>query len=845
MTGVRPRAVVHRGVVEARGFVVENRVTTAAEARRRILALWRPGTLVQRLDGGWLVRMPAPLPVRCDRSPGLPLVAEGSVLYAMPLTAEQGRALKAPAGSLVRARDGTVVVEPLDEAPLEDPAAWLDLSAYTAARVEPMGEPPRPARVLVPARVRRGTKKLRALRSLLPQDQAGPSAREKVDARLKQIAAGLLRALSLGGFLVRQQAEYLRRLLEMFERGDLGDALRHAIPLGGLEPGSPTYPALGVPAPRSDLRLSLSRPSGGGRMGLSSNLFFELRRLYRRSFEFLAAQGRIEEAAFVLADLLRAEEEAVAFLESHGRLDLAAGLAEGRGLAPGLIVRQWFLAGDRGRAVWIARRTGAFADAVLRLERSQKKEEVHELRGLWASLLARAGDYAAAVEVLWPVRQARPLALGWMDQAIEQGGPPAARMLARKLALVPEQYGPVRTRVLTLLEDDSPEDAPSRQAFTDTLLEQTPPPAGAVTLARAAARSLIRDIGLLGSDPAGDRLSRLTELADDGALRADVPPLPTPTTVPLLARTEPLRLEIRGNDVGAMPAFDIAFLPNGQTLVALGEAGARLLSREGRTVVDFDQPAHRIVVSDHGDRAIALARRGEAWRLARLDLVSRRAQHWCEARIDVFARDYEGGLWFVATGRDVVAIDTAGRRFDGPWGVPDLDGTVVAIARSASRCSVLAAGRRFELWSYEAPSLTLRLRTDVPLGSGDLSTLPHRLALSPEGGLAELAAERDRHRLFVHRPTTCCPTALGLEDGEPAGLALNADWVACLLREATGIRLVLRDLKQGTTRAEVRLNRATKASSRLGSDILAAGDDVGRVLVVELDGGRVLRELRV
>src|SRR5262249_3706532 len=151
-------------------------------------------------------------------------------------------------------------------------------------------------------------------------------------------------------------------------------------------------------------------------------------------FERLEREGRIDEAAFVLAELLRESAEAVAFLERHGRLRLAAELAEARALPPGLLVRQWVLAGDVDPALRIARRRGAFADALVRME---NHERAPALRVVWAETLAEAGDFAAAVDVIWPVESARRIGAAWVEHAIAQGGVPAARMLAKKLVLAP------------------------------------------------------------------------------------------------------------------------------------------------------------------------------------------------------------------------------------------------------------------------------------------------------------------------------------------------------------------------------------------------------------------------
>src|SRR6185369_2297548 len=162
-------------------------------------------------------------------------------------------------------------------------------------------------------------------------------------------------------------------MMDMFERGDINEALKHAIPLGDLT-SLTQAPALGGRCVSKRITILPGRARNVRGIGLGTDVMSYLYQLYRASFKRLEAQNRIEEAAFVLAELLRANEEAVAFLERHGRLRLAAELAEGRELPPGLVVRQWFIAGDIKRAVAIARRTRAFADAVARLETKDKDQ---------------------------------------------------------------------------------------------------------------------------------------------------------------------------------------------------------------------------------------------------------------------------------------------------------------------------------------------------------------------------------------------------------------------------------------------------------------------------------------
>src|SRR5262249_37443991 len=138
---------------------------------------------------------------------------------------------------------------------------------------------------------------------------------------------------------------------------------------------------------------------------------------------------------------------------------------------------------------------------------------------------------------------------------------------------------------------------------------------------------------------------------------------------PLARWNEPLSIAIEARDVGSVAVRDAVFLPSGQLLLALGEIGVSLRSREGKSVLLFDAPAHHLVISDGADRAIAVARRAEVCRLSRLDLARRTAASWCDARLDAFAPDYDGLHWFVAT-EDLYAIDATGRGFDGPWRVP-------------------------------------------------------------------------------------------------------------------------------------------------------------------------------
>lgn len=939
---------------------------------------------------------------------------------------------------------------------------------------------------------------------------------------LGALALRLLVASRMAHVVGRRQAEYLSRMLDMFERGDLDAALRHAIPLGGEGGGEPAPPALGTPSPRRDLAIAPARLGAASALYSGPNLFEELRRRYRRAFEELERAGDIERAAFVLAELLGADEEAVAFLEKHRRFRLAAEIAEARGLPAGLVVRQWFLAGDVRRASLLARARGAFADAVHRLEASGRKGEAESLRLAWADSLADAGSFAAAVTVVWPVEPARKLAGQWLDLAILAGGLTGAQMALRKARLFPESYPEVRDHVLGLLREPGEDglsltwalaaaigafpDDPSSRALARPVLRallRAPVPAEEENGRRVLAESVMdaahdallsAEIRMLWKSPApaprlvgtaagetrsgrrfanedtllvaslsppaeqrgGDSLhadvskhgvvlgvfdgmgghqagevasrlaattiasqlrSALGEAGDVSAARdalrgaviaanaaivahakadrsargagttvavatvtgatlivahvgnsrayllragefaaltrdhtlateqlvvsPDIPVEDLPrniltralgvsddvqvdvATVPLrdgdtvLLCTDGVWEAVPGEriaailasgdspsalcakileadeasepaddqtlvvarfsgggrpaaqggpvapgdatwnlrrgpqaplihrtsaDAGALAIQDAAELPDGRLLVALGELGAWIVSREGRVLTRFAEPAAEIVMSDHGDRALVLARRGETTRIARIDLVGRRRQPWCDARITAFARDFDGSIWYVASGDTLYAIDATTAGWEHLFQVSEPGGRIAAVARDGSSLAALfsfPADPRSEVWTWELPAHRLRARATL-VGAGAV-----REALVPASGklAALMGAKGDGRRVRLHRGgdamASVRPMSIDLRRS-----ALNEEW---LLQaggddEASSIELV--QLESAQVRLRVALDGG-RAGGRIRGDRLVVFDDRGRLLVISLRTGAVIREMRL
>lgn len=696
-------------------------------------------------------------------------------------------------------------------------------------------------RALLPAASSPSSGERRALASV-PAPPASPSLADRLAARLRRWLASLLIQARLARLLGRRQAEYIHRLMEMFERGDLAEALRHAIPLGG-KGGLPAPVALGLPSPRADLRISTGAAVAASAIFMGGDLFSELQRMYRAAFDRLEREGRLDEAAFVLAELLHESEQAVAFLERHGRLEAAAELAEARGLSPGLVVRQWFLAGERTRAVRIARRFAAFADALVRLK---GHPEEPELRLLWAESLAQAGDFAAAIEVIWPVEGQRRRAAAWIEAALQQGGEAAARMLVRKLELFPETFPDILAQTLALLSDRTQRAPAERRAFADALLRGPKTPAAEV-LARPAVRALVEDGARFGEPALPALVHRLATFAGDDALRTDLPGWPAVVRPLLRTLDAPRSIAIAAADTGSIAVMDVRHLPGGQTALALGEAGVRVVSRRpDGAFFHLDQPADRLVIADRGDRALGLARRGGAVRVARLDLLGRRTEVWCEALFSTGAPDFDGAEWLVADGERLLSIDTAEPRFEALRAAP-LDAHALRIDRSLAGCSalVLHQGKELSHLRFELPAWTLRARKPFPLQDQE-QPLARMIGVAGHASaiLCETPSPPSLTLVWANEAGTARRIRLGREGEEPLALELSAGWVAVALRGKAGVVVSLLDEAELKVRAVITLAGASAACLRLREETLTVGDDRGRVLVVELIHGSVIRSLR-
>lgn len=816
--GAQVRHPVWRGWQPVAGVWLAAGRLSAPHRLERILRLWAPGCRAWRFDEGDVLCFEAPRPMQCEHAGGAPLCAIGAHgLFAGPLTASERAALMPADVHLVIG--GRLRSLSFAAAEALDPSTIIDIGDYAlhdtyacpqrglpALRQERIGG--KPVRELLGDKIPPPSAERAAfLRSLADR---GRSERPGLGERLVGLrdsatlwvlrgAAALLRgggAASAGGrggpsgrggaggvsararpaqpqrwrawmtrlamasgtarlFGLRQGA-YLRRLLEQFDRGDLMEALRHALPIDGQD-GASLGQGFGTPGRRDHLGLSTG-VGGHLSIGLGDAAREYLRERYRRAFDTLDRQGKTDEALFVLAELLNARQEAIDYLIKHERTGQAAELALGWDLPADTIIRLLMLAGDRERAVLVARRDNAFGAAVAMLESAHPAHAL-SLRREWGQALVEQGRWLAAVDAVWPDPDSREQAGRWLLAAESAGAELSARALAQRAALLPDTLRHYRERIAELADPSSPVSA-ARAALGQALAECAQPNPTLRQLAGRVLPALAADRAMCANELSRAQLTQLRALSDDPWLRADLPAFQVPAVAAPQSLWQsrsaiPLRMS---ESAGLHAPHDIAALDDGRLLVALGEAGAAVYDRAGRCVRRYAVPAFKLVIGDSGQIALALAQRDSVWRIARLDLVDHRITDLGAMRLQSFADRFDGIAWSVVSGERIASIDATAPSLDVLWSVGDLGGPIVGSRYLRNdELFLVASGAQLAMWHYRtAPRRALVSREPLPRDLAmpvlmDPQWLPQTLELLShhDGNLVLGYRDRARNRRYV------------------------------------------------------------------------------------------------
>lgn len=494
--------------------------------------------------------------------------------------------------------------------------------------------------------------------------------------------------------------KYLDRMVRLFEEGRWQEALLHGIPLAAL--GTPTGQSfLGRLQPRRELNFRAPN-ARAGQLPLAGTDY--LRKLYRSALQAMLQAGRIEEAVFVQVELLGEVAPALAMLEERHMYAMAARLAEAKQLPGDTQIRLQFLAGNREKALLLARRTGLYFQAHQALLRSHP-ELAREWRREWAHYLRGQGRTVDAASLLWAERDEWPEVRRWLRDALQTDD----AQLTEALALGLRDPGPdavlVREKLRALLDNQDPES--DRQL--ERLLVEFCRLRVASGLIGESLGPILREAIARGSEERLDislhNLKLLRDLCEDRWLRMDLP-----RELPPRKRPDDCWIE-RWTEKGVAPITDAMLLPDGRSLLALGEAGLVVLSRQGRRQRALAVPCHHLVVPTEGHRVILVYRRGEReCSLSFLDGRDLRVEPWCQARLDWFAPEWTHGLWLVGMESSLYQIDASAAGWRSLWKLPG-QGRLVEAAFGNGLGLVWRTPEGEQLAEfYDYPSLFLRDR---------------------------------------------------------------------------------------------------------------------------------------
>jgi hypothetical protein len=633
--------------------------------------------------------------------------------------------------------------------------------------------------------------------------------------------------------LGRRQAAYVRKMLELFESGRLDEALRHAIPLGN--DNASLGQAFGTPNARENLQLN--RKIGvtlGIRLG--DDLDAYLRKLYRRSFDKLDREGRVDEACFVLAELLKVRQEALDYLEKHQRYTQAAELALAWDCSPDVIVRLQCLAGNWRHAVAVARRDNAFANAVIQLEK-RWPEAASRLREEWAKSLVVRGDWLGAVEVIWPIVSLRVMAVDWLLSAEAAGGRLEARALVKRVLLLPDTWVDCADR-LEMLRDD-PACSAERAAIAVALLALKDSHPRARQLARIVLPAILGDQSRVDGLLTKSDLQGLITLAADPMLRADLPngTLPVRAAQELRLNREPLKGRLP--EAGGLAIRDAVALDDGQHLVALGEAGAVVIDLRGKIVARFAVPAERIVIASSKQVALVVAQRDRLSRVSRLDITKRRSTDLGLIELAYSTQEFDGISWTVGRGNCLRVLDTQNSLHEVLWQVADLPGQIRGLSanENAEQIVIEGDGGVLELWRYALPMRRLLARGEELPNVMDNTTFR---VLNPNGGVIDVVSEQDAHggtSISYRLHTRIFHIASGLFMGEPAPQltgGVSHSWLYLSIRGLEQNHFLVVSLGDGQVRASFDWPSAAQPQMRITSGHCIVFDAQGRLCSLDI-----------
>ncbi len=365
-----------------------------------------------------------------------------SALLSAPRLPDRGwRPLPAPPERPERLR------EILLDLPEESPDAILDSGGESIGE-----EAPRPP-AAGPGATAAGKAAAGAGRGLMwLGDKLGWKGLAQAGAGLFAWAAAL--APRLTESVLGQQEAALRELLRRFRAGDIEEALRRALPLGGAADrgGAPAGDAR-LPVHNPTYRLSDLLGSGGGPVAWwlgGADVQRELAAEYRKAAQAATARGDYRRAAFIYGKLLHDYRLAADVLSRGGLHHDAAILYLEKLGDTAAAARSFEAAGEVDRALQLYRQRGEHALAGDLLRRAGEEEAAVQEYRLAADALVAANNHLAAGELMLELARRADLAVPYFAEGwAKRPGGSALGCLARLAPLYAAQEAPTALLKLT------------------------------------------------------------------------------------------------------------------------------------------------------------------------------------------------------------------------------------------------------------------------------------------------------------------------------------------------------------------------------------------------------------
>jgi tetratricopeptide (TPR) repeat protein len=647
----------------------------------------------------------------------------------------------------------------------------------------------------------------------------------------------------LGDAIGRDQAKFVEDTLKQFQDGNLDEALKRAIPLGSMKEALDDidHPFTGRFMPRSELSISLQKSKGSQSVSLDEQVLEMLKHTYQKAFEKLDSEGRIEEAAFVLVDLLQDVDQAISYLEKHKKYLMAAQIAEGHQVNPARIIRQWILADDWERAIQIARISNRYEEAITLLS-DLHKEAADQLRWTLAEMHYTSGNLETAVEIGWPIIEKRSIVVPWLKECIALGGVLTIRYKF-KLALY-DQDGEDEfiPEFENLLQDDTSSCALQRLQLIDELNQYYPTNSLTQSLASMAVRPYLRDVAKGWIHHDNSRWNRLITLSNDQVLRSDVSRITinkSNSKQLLRSQKQPIQYEL-SNCFGRQ-VLDCQRLADGSLLLAFGEAGLEHRSPQGELLASYPDICHQIVISDQGYQALLIAAHEGFQVINIFDLMTRSTSYWQQTKLDAWADSYDGLSWIVAKADRLWVLDLKQDSIVSLWSVGDLKGNVSIIRRDPYCFSFLVQGETSnELWKYQLPDLFLKERT--PWGHKTLTAIP--ADISSSGKLLLVSTDLASFAFYSTGEEEFHP----MNEGNCQQLWAFSDWLVISSKSETSNHLSVYAHTESdgpSLLLDIPYPQDEQLACHCDGDFLLLYSNAGRILVIELEYGGVVVELTV